>query len=69
MEITPPSVENNDKKDLKKTITVKINPNTAEEARSAKVKIAPDGNSALDYTFTINQAAAKHDKSLEVLTT
>lgn len=69
VEITPPSVENNDKKDLKKTITVKINPNTAEEARSAKVKIAPDGNSALDYTFTINQAAAKHDKSLEVLTT
>ena len=69
VEITPTSVENNDKKELKKNITVKIDPNTAEEMRSAKVRIAPDGNAALDYTFTINQAAAKHDKSLEVLTT
>ena len=58
---------NADKNELKTNVTIAVNPNTAEEPRSAKVKIAADGNSALDYTFTINQAAAKYEKTLRVL--
>lgn len=66
---SPASVENADKKEIKKTITLTVEPNTVEEARTATVKIAAEGNSALDYTFTVRQGAAKFDKSLEVLTT
>ena len=67
VEATPQSVGNADKNELKTNVTIAVNPNTAEEPRSAKVKIAADGNSALDYTFTINQAAAKYEKTLRVL--
>lgn len=66
---SPSSVENADKKDIKKTITLTVEPNTVEEARTATVKIAAEGNASLDYTFTVRQGAAKFDKSLEVLTT
>lgn len=67
VEATPQSVGNADKNELKTNVTIAVNPNTAEEPRSAKVKIAADGNSALDYTFTINQASAKYEKTLRVL--
>ncbi len=66
VEATPQSVGNADKNELKTNVTIAVNPNTAEEPRSAKVKIAADGNSALDYTFTINQAAAKYERYIEV---
>lgn len=66
---SPASVENADKKEVKKTITLTIEPNTVEEVRTATVKIAAEGNSALDYSFTVRQGAAIYDKSLEVLTT
>lgn len=65
----PASIENTDKKDKKTIVNVTVEPNATEVARTATVKIASEGNSALDFTFTISQAAAKHEKSLEVLTT
>ncbi|MDE6146788.1 MAG: hypothetical protein K2G18_01855 [Bacteroidales bacterium] len=65
----PASIENTDKKDKKTIVNVTVEPNATEVARTATVKIASEGNSALDFTFTISQAAAKYEKSLEVLTT